>query len=194
MIVNETVISEEDSEFLVQCMIDLNERTARRKISKAIGWILCIVMLIFTGLLVWAICSAKSYHAAIPTNTYFYALFYAAIGIICLILLVFGKKIVLWRTMHSKAWNTTFGMMIRTAFDGDTITSYRSTVGTDTESHYALNLLEGYTEQNGSLYLWLRTENQIKFMVLHDNGYTEGTKAELIALLQKNSIPLKQKP
>lgn len=194
MIVNETVISEEDSKFLVQCMIDLNERTARRKISKAIGWALCIVMLIFTGLLVWAICSAKLSHAALPTNTYFYAVFYAAIGIICLILLVFGKKIVLWRTMHSKAWNTTFGIMIRTAFDGDTITSYRSTVGTDTESHYALNLLKGYTEQNGSLYLWLRTENQIKFLVLHDDGYTEGSKGELTALLQQHGVSIAKMP
>ena len=69
------------------------------------------------------------------------------------------------------------------------MTTFRSADGADTQTTYALNLIESFTDRGNTLYLCVTADNQKKYIILHDDGYTEGTKADVLALLQSRGVP-----
>ena len=87
-----------------------------------------------------------------------------------------------------------FGQSVRNVFEADAITVYRSANGTETANKYAYTLIQGYTAQNGSLYIWVNADQRKKFLVLRDDGYTEGTREDVLALLHKYGVPVVQMP
>lgn len=87
-----------------------------------------------------------------------------------------------------------FGDVVRNEFGADAVTTHRSANGTETVNKYAYTLIQGYTVQNGSLYIWVYADQRKKFLVLRDSGYTEGTRDDVIALLHKYGVPMVQMP
>lgn len=194
MIVNESVLSQEDAVFLTKCIIKQNMKTRQKKLSGMILLICGLLSLGYSALCVWVIFKSQKYQMHIPTTIYLEAVIAGAIGVVGLLGFIFGSQITLWRVTHSKEWSQVFGQTVRTVFENDSIKTTRSAVGTDTQARYAYNLIEGYTEKNGSLYIWITANQQKKFIVLRDDGYTEGSKGEVIAMLQAKGVPITQLP
>ena len=45
--------------------------------------------------------------------------------------------------------------------------------------------MQGYFEREGVLYIRLRADERTKLVVLHDDAYTEGSKADVLRLMQQ---------
>ena len=58
----------------------------------------------------------------------------------------------------------------------------------DTESRLSYSLIDTYYEKNNAMYIKLKNKPQKTFLILHDDSYLEGTKEELILLLEKKQI------
>ena len=189
MIVNESALSQEDAVFLTKCVINEAMKTPRKKISGAVLLIGAAAMLLYAALGLYLIIRFTA-----PTDIVIHTVFFGVLGILALLAFLFNKKIMLWRTMHAKEWGTMFGQTVRNVFEADAITVYRSANGTETANKYAYTLIQGYTAQNGSLYIWVNADQRKKFLVLRDDGYTEGTREDVLALLHKYGVPVVQMP
>ena len=190
MIVNECTLSQEDAVFLTKCIIAYNMKTPRKRFSAVILLLLGLLFLVLSALCLWVSVPQGRYHGRL----FFQAFLYGIIGCFAILSLIFGKQIALWRVMHAKAWNTIAGTPFKTVIDGETVTTFRSANGTDTQSRYALSLIEGFCVQDGSTYLWVTADNLKKIIVLRDDSYTEGSKEALLSLLHQRGIPVHESP
>ncbi|WP_207647113.1 hypothetical protein [Ruminococcus flavefaciens] len=67
--------------------------------------------------------------------------------------------------------------------DGIIVSSVKNGLLTDTK--YGFDLVKGYISTDGCLYIrTVLTDNSEIYMILHDNCYTEGSKAEAIERLK----------
>lgn len=189
MIINESTLSQEDAVFLTKCVISEAMKTPRKKISGAVLLIGAIAMLAYAGLGLYLMIRFTA-----PADIVFHTVLFGILGIMALLCFIFNKKIMLWRTMHAKEWGTMFGNVVQNEFGADAVTTHRSANGTETVNKYAYTLIQGYTVQNGSLYIWVYADQRKKYLVLRDSGYTEGTRDDVIALLHKYGIPMVQMP
>ena len=194
MIVNESVLSREDNEFLLKCIIAKLIKSPRKIFWRIVLLLLSAGMLVLAALCLWLIVKAPKYHIHVGAGIYCECIIFGIIGTIGLLSVIFGRQVMFLRTVRSEEWKRVNGNAVRTVIDGDTLTTFRSADGTDIQSRYAISLLEGFCEHNGALYLWLSADGMKKFIVLRDNGYCEGSKAELLALLHQRGIPVCESP
>lgn len=72
--------------------------------------------------------------------------------------------------------------------DGVIVSSVKNGLITDTK--YGFNLVKGYTSTEDCLYIrTVLTDNREIYLILHDNCYTEGSKAEATARLKAFGVP-----
>lgn len=189
MIVNESALSQEDAVFLTKCVINEAMKTTRKKIAGAVLLVASAAMLLYAGLGIYLMLKIT-----VPPEIVIHSLLFGVLGLLALLCFIFNRKIMLWRVMHSRDWGTMFGEVVRNVFEADAVTTYRTANGAETVNKYAYTLIQGYTEQNGSLYIWVTADQRKKFLVLRDNGYTEGTRNDVLALLHRYGVPLVQMP
>ena len=189
MIINESTLSQEDAVFLTKCVISEAMKTPRKKISGAVLLTGAAAMLLYAVLGLYLMIRFTA-----PTDIVIHTVLFGVLGILALLAFCFNKKIMLWRTMHAKEWNAMLGQAVRNVFEADAVTVYRSANGTETANKFAYTLIQGFTVQNGSLYIWVYADQRKKFLVLHDSGYTEGNRADVLALLHKYGVPMMQMP
>ncbi len=60
--------------------------------------------------------------------------------------------------------------------------------GISAESHIAYSVMDRYFEKNEAIYIRLKSEKAKLYLVVRDDGYLEGSKAELLALLEGKGI------
>lgn len=56
---------------------------------------------------------------------------------------------------------------------------------------FKYELMTRYYEMNNSLYIKLKIEKQKLFLIIHNDGYTSGSKEEVVALLESKGITSK---
>lgn len=184
MIVNECAISKEDVAFLVSRGMKTPQKKVLRVILLLVGIAGCGIGLFG----IWLIVRAKRVHLEL-SGVQWAVIEWSVFGILGLLFFFFGDKIAYWRAMHSKAWKAMIGSPVKNVLDGESITVSRSTVGTDTQSKFAYSLIISFADCNNTLYLCVKADNQKKYIILHDDGYREGTKADVLALLHSRGIP-----
>ena len=189
MIVNETVISKADVAFLV----NRDMKTPKKKFLKVILLLIALVGFTIFVFGMWFIIRAKKVHMDV-SDTYWAIIQWSIYGFLGLLFFFFGEKIAYWRAMHSKAWAAVIGSTVRSVIDGDSVTVSRCAVGTDTQSKYALSLIDSFAVLNDSLYICAKADNQKKYIILQDSGYTEGNRDDVLALLHKYGVPMMQMP
>lgn len=60
--------------------------------------------------------------------------------------------------------------------------------GVSAEQHFDWSLMDKYTEKNGAVYIRIRVDRSRLYLIARDDGYLEGSKGELIALLEENGV------
>lgn len=68
------------------------------------------------------------------------------------------------------------------------VLSKASREGISEESHIAYSVMDRYFEQNEAIYIRLKSEKANLYLVVRDDGYLEGSKAELLTLLEGKYI------
>ncbi len=194
MIVNETTLSQKNAVFLTKCIIRQTMKSKHKRFAGLVLLTSSILAILFFVLCIVSIITADKYGLDIQPIIYVETVVSGVIGFTGLFGFLFANEIALWRVQHSKEWPTIFEQSVRTVFEQDAITTYRAEAGTDTQSRYAYQLIEGYIEQHDSLYILISSKNQKKMIVLSDHGYTEGTKEEVLLMLRAKGIPMIQMP
>ncbi len=60
--------------------------------------------------------------------------------------------------------------------------------GIDSEERYAYSIMDKYFEQNDAVYIRLNVDNRKRFLVVHNDSYSQGSCAELKALLESRGV------
>lgn len=68
------------------------------------------------------------------------------------------------------------------------VLSKASREGISEESHIAYSVMDRYFEQNEAIYIRLKSKKGKLYLVVRDDGYLEGSKAELLELLEGKGI------
>ncbi len=68
------------------------------------------------------------------------------------------------------------------------VLSKASRKGISEETHIAYSVMDRYFEQNEAIYIRLKSEKAKLYLVVRDDGYLEGSKAELLELLEGKGI------
>lgn len=68
------------------------------------------------------------------------------------------------------------------------VLSKASRKGISEETHIAYSVMDRYFEQNEAIYIRLKSEKAKLYLVVRDDGYLEGSKAELMELLEGKGI------
>ena len=72
--------------------------------------------------------------------------------------------------------------------DGVIVNSVKN--GITTETKYGFDLVKGYTSVNDCLYIrTVLADNHEIYIIMHDNCYTEGSKADAEARLKAIGVP-----
>lgn len=68
------------------------------------------------------------------------------------------------------------------------VLSKTSREGISEESHIAYTVMDRYFEKNEAIYIRLKSEKAKLYLVVRDDGYLEGSKEELLELLEGKGI------
>lgn len=60
--------------------------------------------------------------------------------------------------------------------------------GIDSEERYAYSIMDKYFEQNNAIYIRSNIDNRKRFLVVHNDSYSEGSSEELKALLESHGV------
>ncbi|MCM1164444.1 MAG: hypothetical protein NC299_00120 [Lachnospiraceae bacterium] len=60
--------------------------------------------------------------------------------------------------------------------------------GVDAEERYAYSIMDGFFERNNAIYIRLNVDNRQRFLVVHNDAYSDGSSAELAALLESRGV------
>lgn len=60
--------------------------------------------------------------------------------------------------------------------------------GIDSEERYAYSIMDKYFEQNNAIYIRSNIDNRKRFLVVHNDSYSEGSSEELKALLESRGV------
>ena len=125
--------------------------------------------------------SFSSYNLPYDNSMFFVSLI---IGLFFISISAFSKKIAVSKSLNSPIMKSLFTL----EFFEDHLISKLTNNECDTESRFSYSLIDTYYEKNNAIYIKLKNKSQKTFLILHDDSYLEGTKEELILLLEKKQI------
>ena len=184
MLVNRTVLTEKDAEFINSML----RRQPLIIIVRIIGTLLALFWLFCAGLLIYAQIRLHRFSGAETVE----AVFFLVLGLFVGYRTVFLRRSSLRRTMKSKSL---FAPRTYT-FEEDGVRAVHSFEGTEISRKLAYANLEKAFETEGAIMLRFCGEEkkQKVYMCMHDDGWLEGSRGELIKLLrEKCGVQIAQK-
>ncbi len=179
MIINKTILNKKDIEFLCSNK-NLNFIALLFKFSiLIIGILLLRYSCIFIYLKIF---NYPLFISSSPNETMIYTSL--ILGLSSILGFALSKKTTVSKSLNSPIMKSLFTL----EFFEDHLISKLTNNECDTESRFSYSLIDTYYKGNNAIYIKLKNKSQKTFLILHDDSYLEGTKEELILLLEKKQI------
>lgn len=177
MIINKTILNKKDIEFLC------SNKNLNFLFVKLIFLSIGIIFLTSSFTTIYLKVSNHPLSLDLPENNP--VLYFTLImGLLFVFIFAFSKKIAVSKSLNSPIMKSLFTF----EFFEDHLISKLTNNEYDTESRFSYSLIDTYYKGNNAIYIKLKNKSQKTFLILHDDSYLEGTKEELILLLEKKQI------
>lgn len=178
MIINKTILNKKDIEFLCS---DKHSHFSFF-VVKFFMLIIGILFLRYSCIIIYLKISRHPLSLDLPENDPM--VYFSLIIGLFFIFVAFSKQIAVSISLKSTIMKSLF----TSEFFEDHLISKVTNNESDTESRLSYSLIDTYYEKNNAMYIKLKNKPQKTFLILHDDSYLEGTKEELILLLEKKQI------
>ncbi|MDE7251799.1 MAG: hypothetical protein K2O32_02485 [Acetatifactor sp.] len=181
MIRNTYVLSKKDAIFISKSEY-YNLRNLRSILAGAVEVILGIALLIY--FFPWWK-AVFVYRQLVSAQDMFWLLVSLIVGWMSIIL-PFWMPI--WRALRFYKFQVDKKHFPEIELREDGIVVKQSVEGAFSERHFEYSLLDGYVEKNHAVYIRITMQESKGYLVLHDDTYLEGSKAELLELFERKNI------
>ena len=130
------------------------------------------------------LCKLLSGHHNMSFGTIVATIVFPVIGVVIILEGIFFERI-----NSNLKYKRSKSVALRTYnFTDDGIETIVNTEYMNQQDFYKYDLMTGYYEMNNSLYIKLAIDKQKFYLIIHNYGYTSGSKEEVIALLESKGI------
>ena len=173
MIINRTVFTQKDIEFSMK----QSRREKRFTFSMVFVAFCGVMLLVLGGITLYRGISSGSVNVGIVTLAF-------VMGVLFICWCIFFNKLSVRRALKLPSLKKP-----RTyEFSDEYVLCWFSLNGIESEERYAYSIMDKFFEQNDAIYIRLTIDNRQRFLVVHNDSYSEGSSEELAALLESRGV------
>ncbi len=174
MIVNRTTVSKKDLEFVTK------HRCKEPRIAFAILFAALwgAVLLILNGIRLYKAVSSGGSVNVVEMTIWF------VLGVLFILWSIFFNKISVSRSLRLPSVKAPRIYEFMNEF----VLCRLSLNGIESEERYAYSIMDKYFEHNNAIYIRSNIDNRKRFLVVHNDSYSEGSSEELKSLLESRGV------